>query len=324
MGSLEAHGKTVVCVAVDGLICGLIALRDAIRPESAPTIASIEAAGVRVWMLTGDNRTVANVVAEDLGIDPSRVLSELLPHQKCEELSRLQKEGCRVGMVGDGINDAPALAQADLGVAIGAGTDVAIEAADVVLCNSRLTDVYRAIDLSRTVFRRIRLNFIWALGFNVLGIPVAAGVLFPLLKVVLPPEVAGGAMAMSSVCVVSSSLLLRSYKAPTVGDTSRRIPFSKKVLPRILGAKSNVPGIDVGCAMARGGACTCDPDTCSCANCPVHSGPRQRRRSQNEVIQEERLGLVAGCAMQWGGPCSCDPTTCRCVSCDQTCKKLAM
>lgn len=222
MLTLESQGKTVVEVGVDGVLCGLIALRDAVKPESADAVASLEAAGIRVWMLTGDNHTVAQTVARDLGIHSSRVLSELMPSEKSEQVASLQSAGRRVGMVGDGINDAPALATADLGIAVGAGTDVAIEAADIVLCSSRLTDVHCAIDLSRAVFSRIRLNFVWALGFNSLGIPIAAGVFFPLLKVMLPPEVAGLAMALSSVSVVSSSLLLRRYCPPGVEAESGR------------------------------------------------------------------------------------------------------
>merc|ERR1712151_975624 len=131
--------------------------------------------------------------------------------------------------------------------------------------------------------------------------------------------VAGLAMAMSSVCVVTSSLLLRRYQAPAAGTPRHRQPFSQKVLPRILGARLSTPGIDIGCAMARGGVCTCDPDTCSCVNCPIHAGQLRQRRPTNQTeISDERLGLVAGCAMQWGQACTCDPATCRCVSC-QSC-----
>mmetsp|Transcript_46822 Transcript_46822/g.102319 ORF Transcript_46822/g.102319 Transcript_46822/m.102319 type:complete len:1181 (-) Transcript_46822:118-3660(-) len=327
MVTLESQGKTVVEVGVDGELCGLIAMRDAVKPEAADAVAALEAAGVQVWMLTGDNRTVAHTVALDLGIHRSRVLSELLPHEKSQQVAALQIDGRRVGMVGDGINDAPALARADLGIAVGAGTDVAIEAADIVLCSSRLTDVHTAIDLSRVVFGRIRLNFVWALGFNTLGIPIAAGVFFPLLKVMLPPEVAGLAMAMSSVTVVSSSLLLRRYRPPGIEAQGRRRLRGLEVLPRILGAqRSRVHerSVDAGCLMATGGPCTCDADKCACPNCPTHPQSMRRRRASSgaatgrsccEGKAEERLSLKAGCAMQWDQECNCDPATCQCSGC---------
>ena len=288
-------GKTVVCVAIDGSVCGLIAMRDEERKEAALMVALLQnELKINVWMLTGDNRGAARAVAQAIGINQKRVLSELLPHQKAEQIVLLQsKKNVVVGMVGDGINDAPALAQADLGIAVGAGTDVAVEAADVVLCKSSLVDVYHAVSLSRIVMNRIRLNFLWALGFNTLGIPVAAGIFFPLIKVVLPPEVAGLAMAMSSVCVVTSSLMLyRHQPAKVIGtkwgrqlaQNNKDSPSSTAVGTQELGLEMiTVIGgdgggertyevLDPGCMMGITGVCSCDAKKCSCPDCTMHKG----------------------------------------------------
>jgi len=165
-------------------------------------------------MVTGDNRRTANAVAKTLGIE--QVFSEVLPGDKAAKVKELQDRGLSVAMVGDGINDSPALVQADIGIAIGSGTDVAIEAAEVVLLRSDLRDVIVAIDLARTAYRRILINFGWAFLYNLLGIPIAAGVFYPLFHRALPPEVAGLAMALSSVSVVLSSLQLRYYSKPKI------------------------------------------------------------------------------------------------------------
>jgi Cu+-exporting ATPase len=307
--TLESRdGKTVVCVALDGVVVGLIAMRDEERKEAALMVALLQnELNVNVWMLTGDNRGAARAVAQSVGIHQKRVLSELLPHQKAEQIALLQsKEGAIVGMVGDGINDAPALAQANLGIAVGAGTDVAVEAADVVLCKSSLLDVYHAISLSRIVMRRIRLNFVWALGFNTLGIPVAAGIFFPLLRAVLPPEIAGLAMALSSVCVVSSSLMLYRHKpAEIVGTKWGRSLVAQSAKASSSGSAAQgesaqggewhddgselglemitvVGGegggirtfecLDLGCMMGVTGICTCLAEKCSCPDCLEHKG----------------------------------------------------
>ena len=307
--TLESRdGKTVVCVALDGVVVGLIAMRDEERKEAALMVALLQnELNVNVWMLTGDNRGAARAVAQSVGIHQKRVLSELLPHQKAEQIVLLQsKEGAIVGMVGDGINDAPALAQANLGIAVGAGTDVAVEAADVVLCKSSLLDVYHAISLSRIVMRRIRLNFVWALGFNTLGIPVAAGIFFPLLRAVLPPEIAGLAMALSSVCVVSSSLMLYRHKpAEIVGTKWGRSLVAQSAKASSSGSTAQgesaqggewhddggelglemitvVGGegdgirtyecLDPGCMMGVTGICTCLAEKCSCPDCLEHKG----------------------------------------------------
>ena len=168
--------------------------------------------GVEVHMLTGDNWRTARALGGRLGI--SNIEAEVLPAGKADVVRQLQQCGKVVAMVGDGINDSPALAAADLGVAIGSGTDVAVEAAGYVLMRSDLEDVLAALDLSRKTFRRIRLNFVWAMGYNVIMIPVAAGVLYPATQIAMPPWLAGAAMAMSSVSVVCSSLLLQYYKRP--------------------------------------------------------------------------------------------------------------
>ena len=199
---LQAQGKTAVAVEVDGQVAAVLALADTLKPEAAPALAALRAMGLQLWMITGDNRRTALAIARQVGIEPERVLAEVLPDQKAAQVSRLQQQGLRVGMVGDGINDAPALAAADVGFAVGTGTDVAIEAADVTLLRGDLRRLVAAIELSRATLRKIRQNLFWALVYNVLGIPVAAlGMLNPVL--------AGAAMALSSVSVTTNSTLLR-------------------------------------------------------------------------------------------------------------------
>jgi Cu+-exporting ATPase len=206
--ALEDEGKTVMLVGVDGQrATGLIAVADTLKPNSREAVAALGGMGVDVYMLTGDNRRTAAAIASQAGIPADRVLAEVLPEHKAEEIARIQGTGRIVAMVGDGINDTPALAQADIGIAMGAGTDVAMETGDVVLMRNDLRDVVTAIQLSRATMRKIRSNFVWALGYNTLGIPVAAlGLLSPF------PWVAGAAMAASSVSVVTNSLLLRRFR----------------------------------------------------------------------------------------------------------------
>ena len=210
----ESSGCTVVCVASQGKLLGIAAVSDQLKPEAVDTIDALHAAGKEVWLITGDNKLCAGEIASQAGIPYVRVIAEVTPAGKKSEVSRLQGRGGVVCMVGDGVNDSPALAQADLGVAVGCGTDVAIEAASVVLVRDDLRDVMVALDLARVTFNRIRLNFVWALGYNCLGIPIAAGLLYPVWHVQLPPAAAGFCMAMSSVSVVTSSLLLRNYQPP--------------------------------------------------------------------------------------------------------------
>lgn len=217
---LEEEGKTVMLVAERGVVKGVLGVTDVPRPEARGAVKALEGMGLKVWMVTGDNRRTAVAVASQLGISQGRVLAEVLPSNKAAQVRSLQAAGERVAMVGDGINDSPALAAADLGVAIATGTEIAMEAAGMVLMRSDVSDVITAIDLSRTIYRRIRMNFVWAMGYNIVAIPLAAGVLFPLLRVPVPPEVAGAAMALSSVSVVTSSLLLRRYKRPNVAGVA--------------------------------------------------------------------------------------------------------
>jgi len=205
VAALEEHGKTVMLVAVDGRVAGLVAVADTLKANSAEAVARLESIGVEVYMITGDNRRTAEAIAVQAGIAPDRVLADVLPEHKAEEVTKLQATGKLVAMVGDGINDTPALAQADVGIAMGAGTDVAVETGGIVLVRNDLRDVVTAIELSRATMRKIKLNFLWALGYNTLGIPVAA---LGLLR----PELAGAAMALSSVSVVTSSLMLRRFK----------------------------------------------------------------------------------------------------------------
>ena len=208
---LAAQAHTPLYVAVDGHIAGLIAVADPIKPDARASIDALHAAGLRVVMLTGDHRVTAEVVARELGIDAVR--AEVLPADKAGEVARLQAEGAVVGMVGDGINDAPALARADVGFAIGTGTDVAMESADVTLIGGSLYGVLDAIQISRATVRNIRQNLFGAFIYNVVGIPVAAGMLYPLIGMLLNPMIAGAAMALSSVTVVSNANRLRAWRS---------------------------------------------------------------------------------------------------------------
>jgi Cu+-exporting ATPase len=190
---------------------GLLALADQVKPESAEAIRRLGEAGVEVWMITGDRRAVADAIGAEVGIAPDRILAEVRPADKAARVAELQRHG-RVAMVGDGVNDAPALAQADLGIAIGTGADVAVQASDVTLVGDDLRAVPGAIRLSRATMRTIRQNLVWAFGYNVLLIPVAAGLLYPLTGWLLSPALAAGAMALSSVSVVTNSLRLRRFR----------------------------------------------------------------------------------------------------------------
>lgn len=204
-----ARGATPVFVAVDGIARAMFAIADPIKPTSAAAIAELRTLGIDVWMLTGDNEVTARAVAHEVGID--NVLADVMPAEKAQHVKRLQQQtGQRVAMVGDGVNDAPALAQADVGVAIGGGTDVAMEASDVTLVGGDLSSVATAMRVSRQTMRVIRQNLFWAFVYNVIGIPIAAGVIYPFTGVLLSPVFASAAMALSSVSVVTNSLRLRS------------------------------------------------------------------------------------------------------------------
>ena len=209
--ALAADGKTPLYIAAGGRLLGVIAVADVVKPDSAAAIAALRQNGCQVVLLTGDNRRTAEAIARQVGVD--RVIAQVLPQDKAKCVADLQKEGRKVAMVGDGINDAPALVTADVGLAIGAGTDVAIESADIVLMRSSLMDIVDAMELSRATLRNIRQNLFWAFFYNTVGIPVAAGVLYPAFGITLNPMIAAAAMSLSSVCVVSNALRLRGWKS---------------------------------------------------------------------------------------------------------------
>lgn len=218
--ALARQGKTALYFARDTRLLGLIAVADVVKPDSAAAIKALQAAGREVVLLTGDNETTAQAIAKQVGV--SRVIAQVLPTDKAACVEKLQKEGRCTVMVGDGINDAPALARADVGLAIGAGTDIAIESADVVLMRSSLWDIVTAAELSRAVIRNIRENLFWAFIYNAIGIPVAAGVLYPALGITLNPMIAAAAMSLSSVCVVTNALRLRLWKGPACPVTEEK------------------------------------------------------------------------------------------------------
>ena len=206
----SAQGETPLYFARDGALLGVVSVADTPKPTSAQAVAAFKRLGIQVVMLTGDNRRTAEAVGRALGVD--QVIAEVLPQDKERHVAALQAEGKRVAMVGDGINDAPALARADVGVAIGAGTDVAIESADIVLMKSDLLDAVTAVELSKKVIRNIKQNLFWAFIYNIIGIPLAAGVWYPLFHLQLSPMFASAAMSLSSVCVVSNALRLKLFK----------------------------------------------------------------------------------------------------------------
>ena len=207
ISKMENGGKTVMMIGADGKLIGLIAVADIIKESALEGLAALQKLGIEVAMITGDNQRTANAIARSLGI--TRVLAEVLPDQKEAEVRKIQAEGKVVAMVGDGINDAPALAAADVGIAMGTGTDVAIEAADITLINKDLKSVAAAVVLSKKTMKTIRMNLVWAFGYNIILIPVAMGVLYPFFHLLLNPIFASVAMATSSVSVVSNSLLLK-------------------------------------------------------------------------------------------------------------------
>jgi Cu+-exporting ATPase len=218
---LSNEGKTPMFLAIEGEAAGIIAVADTLKENSKEAVEALHRMGLEVVMLTGDNQRTAKAIAHQIGID--RVLAEVLPEKKAEEIKRLQTEGNRVGMVGDGINDAPALAQADVGIAIGTGTDVAMESSDITLIGGDLRGIVTAIALSKATIRNIKQNLFWAFAYNTILIPVAAGVLFPFFGILLNPIFAAGAMAFSSVTVVSNALRLRRFKPPMAEGGERRI-----------------------------------------------------------------------------------------------------
>jgi Cu+-exporting ATPase len=207
---LRAEAKTVVFLAVDAAAVAIAAIADPIKDSTPEAIAALKRTGVRIVMLTGDSQRTADAVAHKLGIDVA--IGEVLPQDKAKHVKRLQAEGRKVAMAGDGINDAPALAQADVGIAMGTGTDVAMESAGITLVKGDLRGISRAATLSRATMRNIRQNLAFAFGYNAIGIPIAAGVLYPVFGLLLSPVFAGAAMALSSVSVVTNALRLRKIK----------------------------------------------------------------------------------------------------------------
>nr|GMD65868.1 probable copper-transporting ATPase HMA5 [Ipomoea batatas] len=214
----EELAQTGILVSIDRELAGVLAISDPLKPEAPQVISILKSMNVQSMLVTGDNWGTANAIAKEVGINYG-VIAEAKPEDKANKVKELQASGKVVAMVGDGINDSPALVAADVGMAIGAGTDIAIEAADIVIMRNNLEDVITAIHLSRKTFSRIRLNYFWALGYNLLGIPIAAGALFPSTRFRLPPWIAGAAMAASSVSVVCSSLLLKNYRRPKKLDS---------------------------------------------------------------------------------------------------------
>ena len=210
VAKLETEGKTVMFLSRGQELLALVAVADTVKESAKAGVQALQKLGIKVVMITGDNPRTAKAIGEALGID--EILAEVLPDQKEAEVRKLQNEGKMVAMVGDGINDAPALAAADVGIAMGTGTDVAIEAADITLINKDLRSVAAAITLSKKTMRTIKLNLVWAFGYNVVLIPVAMGVLYPFFGLLLSPIFASAAMALSSVSVVSNSLLLKRVK----------------------------------------------------------------------------------------------------------------
>jgi len=208
--NLEKHGKTVMIISINKKAAGLIAVADTLKEQSVNAISALKKMGIETAMLTGDNKTTGEAIGRQVGIDT--VFAEVLPKDKAAYIKKLQKKGKKVAMVGDGINDAPALTQADIGIAIGSGTDVAMESGNIVLVKDDLRDVVLAIDLSGYTMKKIKQNLFWAFFYNIVGIPVAAGVLYPFTGWLLSPIIAGAAMAFSSVSVVSNSLLMKRYK----------------------------------------------------------------------------------------------------------------
>jgi Cu+-exporting ATPase len=225
---LAEQGKTPLYAAVNGKLAAVLAVADPIKEGTLEAISALHRQGFKVAMITGDNARTAHTIARQLGID--EVLAEVLPDGKADAVRQLQAQGYKVSFVGDGINDAPALAQADVGLAIGTGTDVAIETADVILMSGDLRGVPDAVALSRATLKNIRLNLFWAFAYNVLLIPVAAGVLYPFTGWLLSPVLAGAAMGLSSVFVLSNALRLRGFRPPLRAE-SKPEPLATRAAP---------------------------------------------------------------------------------------------
>lgn len=218
MQRLECQGKTAILAAVNSTICVVMGIADELKPGAAASVKYLkDEMGIDVWMVTGDNRRTARAIARQLDLPMERVIAEALPAAKVAKVQELQEQGCIVAMVGDGVNDSPALAQANVGLSLGTGAEIACEASDMVLIRGNVEDVCTALDLSRVILRRIRLNFMWSLLYNCLSIPIAAGVFYPMTHARCPPTAAALAMALSSISVVLSSIALKLYRPPKIG-----------------------------------------------------------------------------------------------------------
>lgn len=256
----ERKGCTALLVAVNGALVAILTIADSIKPEAPVIVQQLKSIQIEVWMCTGDNNLTASVVGRETGIDSDHVIASALPADKHALVKRLQDDGNIVAMIGDGINDSPALAQADLGLAVGAGTDIAMEAADIVLMKDDLRDVLTAVHLSRTTYDRIRWNFVWAFGYNILSIPLAAGVFAP-VGVRLPPEVAALAMALSSVSVVFSSLLLKLYRPEKFTGLVKAANLTD-----LVDQSNSYLGQTVACSTAQHHTDCCSCEQCCCSN----------------------------------------------------------
>ena len=230
MWDLEIQGKTAITVSLNYKVLGVIGIADVVKPDAYDALCALKQLGIDIWMVTGDNRTTAESIGDELGISKDRIVAGVMPVDKVTKVEELQATGKFVAMVGDGVNDSPALARANLGIAVGAGTHVALEAADMILVRNKLDDVVVAFDLARVVFNRIKINFIWALAYNILAIPFAAGVWFPWTHMLIPPQYAGMLMAFSSISVVVSSLLLKFYKRPQMDRYPAKATYSESMI----------------------------------------------------------------------------------------------
>ena len=233
MQKMELDGKTAIIAGINGTACAVLGIADEIKEEAPDTIQYLKKLGIEVWMVTGDSNRTAYAIARQLDLPAEHVIAEALPNSKVEKVKELQQEGKIVCMVGDGVNDSPALAEADVGISMGTGSDIAAEASDMVIVGGNIAKTCTALHLSRAIFRRIQLNFVFSLVYNIIGIPLAAGVLFPIFHTRLPPTLAAVAMALSSVSVVFSSLALKLYNPPDILATKSNA-FRRLGPPNIL------------------------------------------------------------------------------------------